>query len=118
MDIGNKLKELRKLKKATQTEVADYLGIKQNTYSQYENDVRQPDIDTVAKLAMFFEVSIDELVGLKPSLAYNSELNAFVDAVFLDFRTNKKFDNMNDVELRKFILETAVEEVIKKLNIQ
>ncbi len=117
MDIGNKLKELRKSKKATQTEVAVYLGIKQNTYSQYENDVRQPDIDTVAKLALFFEVSIDELVGLKPSLAYNSELNAFVDNLFPDFRANKKFSDMNDAELRKFILETAIEELIKKIKI-
>lgn len=116
MDIGNKLKELRKLKKATQTEVADYLGIKQNTYSQYENDVRQPDIDTVAKLAVFFEVSVDELVGLKPSLAYNSELNTFVDNVFPDFRANKQFSDMSDAELRKFILETAIEEIIKKIN--
>jgi len=111
--LGSKIKEEQK---TTKTEVADYLRIKQNSYSQYENDVRQLDIDTVAKLAVFFEVSIDELLGLKPSLTYNSELYAFVDNVFPDFRVNKKFSDMSDAELRKFILETDIEEIIKKIN--
>jgi len=116
VDIGNKLKELRKQKKTTQTEVANFLGIKQNTYSQYENNVRQPDIDTVAKLAMFFKVSIDELVGLEISLSTSNELDAMVEALFLEFRDNKKFKDKNDDELRKFILETIKEELIKNIN--
>ena len=56
-------------------------------------------------------------MGLKPSLAYNSELNAFVDGVFPDFSANKKFSDVDDSELRKFILETAIEELIKKIKL-
>jgi transcriptional regulator with XRE-family HTH domain len=58
-----KLKELRKEHKLTQEQISILLNVKQNTYSQYENGVREPDIDNLIKLADIFKVSIDYLVG-------------------------------------------------------
>lgn len=48
----------------TQKQIADYLGISQNTYSQYEIGVLNYPIDVVVKLAQFYHVSSDYLLGL------------------------------------------------------
>lgn len=56
-----KLKELRKNK--TQNEIAKALGITQRTYSNYEAGNRQPDQDTLIKIADYFNVSVDYLLG-------------------------------------------------------
>lgn len=57
------LKELRKEKKILQKDVAKELNIKNTTYSNWEVGVSEPDIQSLKKLADFFGVSIDYLVG-------------------------------------------------------
>lgn len=47
----------------TQTQIAEYLNIKQNTYSQYEIGVLNYPVDVVMKLADFYGVSVDYLLG-------------------------------------------------------
>lgn len=47
----------------TQKQIADYLNIKQNTYSQYEIGVLNYPIDVLIKLADFYGVSVDYLLG-------------------------------------------------------
>lgn len=60
-----KLRELREENEFTQTQIAEYLKIKQNTYSQYENEKRQLPIDVLIKLAKFYNVSTDYILGLE-----------------------------------------------------
>lgn len=48
----------------TQQKVADYLHVKQNTYSQYEIGVLNYPVKVLIKLALLYNVSIDYLVGL------------------------------------------------------
>lgn len=48
----------------TQTEIAKVLNIKQNTYSQYEIGVLNYPLDIVIQLAVFYQTSVDYLVGL------------------------------------------------------
>ena len=57
-----RIKELREDLDLTQQEIADYLHIKQNTYSQYENGHRQISIDMLIMLARYYNTSIDYLV--------------------------------------------------------
>lgn len=59
-----RLKELREDNEIKQTELAKILNCKQNTYSQYENENRIIDIYNLEKLAIFYNTSIDYLVGL------------------------------------------------------
>lgn len=59
----DKLKELRKEKKLTQKEIAEQIGIKQNSYSDWENGKTEPSLEKLIVLADFFEVSLDWLVG-------------------------------------------------------
>lgn len=58
-----RLKELRQEHDKTQKEVADYLNVKQNTYSQYENGKRQIPVDILMRLADYYDVSVDCLLG-------------------------------------------------------
>jgi transcriptional regulator with XRE-family HTH domain len=61
--LGQRLTELRKAKKLTQEEIAKKLHMTRSTYAQYEVDRRVPEYATLEKLADFFDVSIDYLVG-------------------------------------------------------
>ena len=58
-----RLKELREDRDYTQKEIAEFLHIKQNTYSQYENRHREIPLDMIIKLARFYDVSIDYLLS-------------------------------------------------------
>lgn len=50
----------------TQKQIAQYLNVKQNTYSQYELGVLNYPIDVLMKLADFYGVSVDYLLGRTP----------------------------------------------------
>ncbi len=57
------LKTARKSKGMTQDDVALLLNVKRQTYSAYERGVSVPDAITLNKLASYFEVSTDYLLG-------------------------------------------------------
>ena len=59
-----RLKDLREDADLTQQRVAEYLHIKQNTYSQYENGQRQIPIEALIVLAKFYNTSTDYILGL------------------------------------------------------
>ncbi len=59
-----RIKDLREDADITQKQLADYLNIKQNTYSQYENGQRQMPIDALVKLALYFKTSTDYILEL------------------------------------------------------
>ncbi len=59
-----RLKDLREDLDLKQKEIAQYLHIKQNTYSQYENGQRQVPIDVLIKLAKYYNVSTDYILGI------------------------------------------------------
>lgn len=72
MSIGEKLTKLRESRGLLQRDVAIELGIAPNTLSGYERDQRKPDSDTLVKLAKFYNVSVDELLGIEVGNVYLS----------------------------------------------
>ncbi len=60
-----KLKELREENGVSQQEIAKYLNIKQNTYSQYETGKRQLPVEILIKIAEFYNTSTDYILGLE-----------------------------------------------------
>ena len=58
-----RLKDLREDRDLTQGTIAEFLNIKQNTYSQYENGRRQIPIELLIKLADYYNVSVDYVLG-------------------------------------------------------
>lgn len=58
-----RLKKLRKMRKISQLKLAMDLNMNQNTISRYENLEREADYETLVKIADYFGVSIDYLLG-------------------------------------------------------
>ena len=65
MKIGNNLRKLRKMAGLTQKDIADMLNIHTSTVTKYERDDREPDLDTLCRLADVLEITVDELLGRK-----------------------------------------------------
>lgn len=61
--IGDTLKRLRTKKGLTSEELCSKIGIKGGSYRNYERNDRKPDYDTLVKLADFYNVSTDYLLG-------------------------------------------------------
>lgn len=59
-----RIKGLREDKDKTQSELAHYLNIAQNTYSQYENGKRELPLDSLIKLCKYYNVSADYILGI------------------------------------------------------
>jgi transcriptional regulator with XRE-family HTH domain len=62
--LANKLIELRESLGLSIRELSSKIGIPHNSISQYENMRREPAATTIAKFAIFFNVSSDYLLGL------------------------------------------------------
>ncbi len=58
-----RIRMLREDNNYTQKQIAEYLNVKQNTYSQYECGVLNYPVDILIKLADFYGVSVDYLLG-------------------------------------------------------
>lgn len=65
--IGAKLKELRAKKGFTISQLCDELQMNQNTYAKYERDERDVSTETLSKLADFYGVTTDYLLGREPA---------------------------------------------------
>lgn len=64
LNIGSKLRQLRESKGLEIIDVAKILGMKRERYNHYEVDAREPNLDTVVRLANFYNVSVDYLLGV------------------------------------------------------
>lgn len=72
--IGQKLKALRG--KRRQEDIAKAIGISRARYSHYENEIREPDNDTLKLLANYFGVTVDYLLGVTSSSELIEQLNS------------------------------------------
>ncbi|KYD16970.1 hypothetical protein B4119_3668 [Parageobacillus caldoxylosilyticus] len=63
MDLGERLKYLRKQQHWTQEQLAQYLNISRSQISKWENGDLLPDVQSLQKLSNLYNVSIDFLIG-------------------------------------------------------
>jgi len=61
--IGSKIKELRAKKQITQEELGKIVGVTTSMIGMYEIDARKPSYDVMKKLADYFNVPVDYLLG-------------------------------------------------------
>lgn len=77
-----RLRDLREDHDLSQEQIAEYLGMKQPQYSRYERGLRDAPTDVIIRLAQFYQVSTDYILGLtnnplphyKPTSAPQSNL--------------------------------------------
>ncbi|OEH86215.1 hypothetical protein BHU72_11810 [Desulfuribacillus stibiiarsenatis] len=109
--LGQRLRGLRKLKKMTQQDIADKMSLAKSTISQYENNINEPDNEMINKLADFFEVTVDYLLGRtdNPSPADTDDWGLPEDAhvFFKDYEKLSDEDKVKAREHIKFLLHMA-----------
>lgn len=94
------LSNLRKAKGLSQQKLGDEIGLARNTICQYESGNRVPDVDTLVKIAQYFGVSVDYLLGITNS-AYTAEdyVNGVKDTKKVSITADQEdiFDKTNEV---------------------
>lgn len=112
MNIGNRIAYLREQRGQTQEELATSLGISRAALSHYEKNRREPDTETLSKMADLFKVSLDYLAGrtAHPTATLDSDVRQFADALELsDNELLEKFNltidgrKLTPAEARRFI---------------
>ena len=63
--LGKRLRELREENHYTQRKLAELLHLNSVTYLHYEKDQREPPLSVLVDIALFYNVSVDYLLGLK-----------------------------------------------------
>ena len=73
--IGERLKEIRRSRKIKQKDLGEILGVQKTNISLYESGKSTPNDIIKKKIAQFFNISIDYLVGLidEPTLALSEQ---------------------------------------------
>lgn len=81
--FGKRLKYLRSLRNKQQKEVAIDLDISKTGYSSYENDIRMPGVSMLIKIADYYNVSIDFLLGRDDSTHIDkNEIQRYLTELF------------------------------------
>lgn len=100
MSLGCKLKYLRECKNIKQNDLAKYLGVTQKAVSNYENDMRIPDLFIIKKIAKYFNVSADYLLSDEKEALYdNVSTSSFVNETFGDRRCPDTIANLKHLPL-------------------
>lgn len=88
--LSDRLRHLRVDNGKEKEELASFLSISVNSYTRYENGSRQPDVDNLVKLAIFYGVSLDYLLGrdeLEMSVFDRSQVVSYRDLVEMGMNT-------------------------------
>jgi transcriptional regulator with XRE-family HTH domain len=101
MGLGDRLKKLRGNR--TQDDISKKIGVSRARYSHYENGRSEPDTETLQKLADFFEVSVDYLLGRTDQLFNVSEdgLESEIESLINDPETGIFFKGYLDAPEEK-----------------
>jgi len=90
--FSERLAKLRKSKKLSQYELAERLNYSRGQLSNYEQGSREPDYSTLCKIANFFGVSVDYLIGHSDEIILSKEDQFIQDNVFSLEELRKKYN--------------------------
>lgn len=109
--LGKRLKELRVKHDKKQEEVANAIEISRARYSHYENNHVEPDIDILKKLANFYKVTTDYLVGYSdsPGSTQDEELEELLNdpntqLMFHDWKNMSDEERKEAIDMIKYIM--------------
>lgn len=111
--IGDILKELRLKRQLTSEQLCERLGIKGSSYRNYERNDRKPDYDTLVKLADFYGVSTDYILGRPNAKAPKDPFDEIETIDEMEKDLIKEWLNL-DEKSRKSFLDVLRKIVIKE----
>jgi HTH-type transcriptional regulator, competence development regulator len=115
--LGDRLRRLRLEKKLTQEELGKKINVTKVSISGYENGNRTPDTETLQKLADFFNVTTDYLLGRtdnpNPPEDDDKELGTLAKINQLIKEHGIEQMGFFDIEKWKSLSEEEIEEIIK-----
>lgn len=88
LKIGEKLKELRYERRITQEQLADVLGVSCQSVSRWELGACYPDIELLPVIANYFDVSLDDLMGMQDIRSEKKRREIFTAALDLERQKN------------------------------
>src|SRR5690625_2808297 len=99
-----RLKHHRKRKGLTQQNMADFLSISRQGYGKYEKGESEPDHNTTKKLAAYFEVTTDYLLGKtdEPHVTESDKKNALIEEMAKKYPdADIMFDNLAEMTVEQ-----------------
>lgn len=75
MDFGSRLKELLNDRQLSQKDFAEDLSIAASTVGNYVRGIREPDYETLKRIASYFNISIDYLLGVQSNKTEDEKEN-------------------------------------------
>ncbi|MCC0678497.1 MULTISPECIES: helix-turn-helix domain-containing protein [unclassified Clostridioides] len=118
--IGAKLKQLRIKNNLKQSDLAKILDITQGAIGMYENDQRTPPAESIVKLAEYFNVTTDYLLGhTKTSYSVNANIPGMPSIVCEDTSIYDIVDEEKDIEsledINKLLENTDCNDEVKEV---
>lgn len=112
MEVHDRIRKLRERNNITREAFAQKIGVTYAAMSKYETGKRQPDYETLQKIADYFEVSADYLLGReeKPRQSDQTEFEAWVN----DPKVDKFYREFNESPDERKEALLAVWEILKK----
>ena len=104
MGLGARMKQLRTERMMKQSELAEVLGMTVATISAYENETRTPDINTTEKIANYFNVTIDNLIGRK--VEHDNDLKDIIRNQAMTYKGEKLSEH--DIEVIESFLNVVI----------
>ncbi|QOR36293.1 helix-turn-helix transcriptional regulator [Clostridium sp. 'deep sea'] len=101
---GDRLRNLRKNISITQKDLAKILKISKGNISRYETGIREPDLDLLIKIADFFKVTTDYLLGL------TNIKNCSVNEFYINDKNNEYSINLNDISEEYLLLAKKLQD--------
>lgn len=94
LNIASIIAKKRHEKGITQDQLAEYIGVSKASVSKWETGQSYPDITFLPRIAMYFNISIDELIGYKPQMT-KEDINKLYKKLSTDFAKNNFEDVYN-----------------------
>lgn len=87
MNVGEKIKKIRKMAGMTQEELAEKMNVSRQTISKWEKEISSPDLDSAIALCELFEISLDDF--LKGGRSVKEEKISLEDMIKINRRNQK-----------------------------
>lgn len=99
--FGVNLKKIRTKKKVSQMELANSVSVTQQAVAKWEKDAASPDPDMLIKIADYFSVSVDELLGRDVLLTKDELPPALHDMELGIILKNAKNNGMTNADIKR-----------------